>query len=103
MFIVSSQSGSSHTLQVKELASIVFGIRLFNRAIGKGGAGIDDVPGQLQVINGLKSALARRVPQRVGCQVRLSDLQSKLHNQTDEFCKLCNEYTMTINHMHRQV
>jgi len=73
---------SDKALQVKELASIVFGIRLFNRAIGKGGAGIDDVPGQLQV--------------------RLSDLQSKLHNQTDEFCKLCNEYTMTINHMHRQ-
>jgi len=73
---------SDKALQVKELASIVFGIRLFNRAISKGGAGIEDVPGQLQV--------------------RLSDLQSKLHNQTEEFCTLCNDYTMTINHMHRQ-
>lgn len=28
--------------QLKELTSIVTGIRLFNRACGKGGAGIDD-------------------------------------------------------------
>ena len=28
--------------QMKELTSIVTGIRLFNRACGKGGAGIDD-------------------------------------------------------------
>eukprot|EP00656_Telonema_subtile_P007521 TRINITY_DN13528_c0_g1_i2.p1 TRINITY_DN13528_c0_g1~~TRINITY_DN13528_c0_g1_i2.p1 ORF type:complete len:444 (-),score=119.86 TRINITY_DN13528_c0_g1_i2:113-1444(-) len=69
-------------LQVKELAHIVFGIRLFNRAIGKGGAGIEDTFGQLQK--------------------RLSELSTKIMDQSEEFTDLCGQYTITINHMHRR-
>lgn len=69
-------------LQVKELAHIVFGIRLFNRAIGKGGAGIEDTFGQLQL--------------------RLQELTTKIYDQHAEMTELCGQYSMTINHMHQQ-
>eukprot|EP00658_Telonema_sp_P-2_P021866 TRINITY_DN18719_c0_g1_i3.p1 TRINITY_DN18719_c0_g1~~TRINITY_DN18719_c0_g1_i3.p1 ORF type:complete len:579 (+),score=151.62 TRINITY_DN18719_c0_g1_i3:224-1960(+) len=68
--------------QIKELSSIVFGIRLFNRAIGKGGSGIEDTPALLME--------------------RLNELQLKLTDQHAEVTELCAQYTMTINHMHRQ-
>ena len=68
--------------QVQELASIVFGIRLFNREIGKGGTGITDVPGSL------RSALG--------------SLGEDLQEQHDKISKACENYTLTINYMHRQ-
>merc|ERR1711959_220522 len=68
--------------QVRELASIVFGIRLFNREIGKGGTGISDIP--------------------ASTTAALSKLEEALSVQRDELTALCGEYTLTINHMHRQ-
>jgi len=68
--------------QVQELASIVFGIRLFNREIGKGGTGITDVPATL------RSALG--------------SLGEDLIEQHEKISKACENYTLTINYMHRQ-
>lgn len=38
------ESGPSMCPQLSELSNIVMGIRLFNRHIGKGGAGLVDLP-----------------------------------------------------------
>jgi len=68
--------------QIKELATIVFGIRLFNREIGKGGTGITDVPGTLNA--------------------SLSTLEDSIKEQKEQMGNLCKDYAMTINYMHRQ-
>jgi len=68
--------------QVRELASIVFGIRLFNREIGKGGTGIGDVVGNLRS--------------------SLTSLEETLTEQHQKLTSLCSDYTLTINFMHRQ-
>jgi len=54
--------------QLHELANIVLGIRLFNRHIGKGGAGIKDVP---RIAAELVASLVGQVV-RVRVRVRVS-------------------------------
>lgn len=49
-------------IQLHELSNIVFGIRLFNKTIGKGGAGIDDVNATLEEeMIGVAEMLAQQV------------------------------------------
>jgi len=48
-------------MQLRELSNIIFGIRVFNRDIGKGGAAIPDVPAQLeQTLALLQADVAKR-------------------------------------------
>jgi len=68
--------------QLMELSNIVLGIRLFNRHIGKGGAGITDLP------------------------TTTAELSSKLMNQTSEELvsveELCSQYSEVIAQKYRR-
>ena len=66
--------------QLTELASIVLGIRLFNKEIGKGGAGIDDTV--------------------VLSQQEASALFYKLQAETEELSEACQQYTDVLIYAH---
>ncbi len=68
-------------LQLGELASIVMGIRLFNRRIGKGGAGIKDIPD-----------MARASAQK---------LLQVLREEKEVAQATCQEYSSTLVFAHR--
>ncbi|CAK4331323.1 unnamed protein product [Aphanomyces euteiches] len=75
-----TMSGDDKKLQLKELASIVGGIRLFNREIGKGGAGI--------------TLTLDTIHDHVAQVTRLAS------EEMEEASQVCTEYTEVLLHMH---
>jgi len=68
--------------QLDELASIVWGIRIFNRDMQKGGAGLSSVPEEVY------SQLAQAIP--------------LLRSSADEVAELCTTYSDVITNLHRK-
>jgi hypothetical protein len=62
--------------QLMELARIVLGIRLFNRAQGRGGAGIDNID---EI-----------------CPILASEIENEISKEVIAFTNLCNKYQSTI-------
>ncbi|CAK4634879.1 unnamed protein product [Aphanomyces euteiches] len=75
-----TMSGDDKKLQLKELASIVGGIRLFNREIGKGGA---DITLTLDTIHDHVAQVTRLASEEM-----------------EEASQVCTEYTEVLLHMH---
>lgn len=67
-----SESRCSGALQLKELSHLILGIRLFNWEIGKGGAGITDIP--------------KTVTDTI------AELERRVQAQVDNTAELCEQY-----------
>eukprot|EP00949_MAST-11_sp_MAST-11-sp1_P001468 g1468.t1 len=76
-----SMSRREKESQLSELASIVLGIRLFNREIGKGGAGIKDI-----------ASLAT---------AEVKDLVQILQGESDRLSSLCQDYADVLDYAWR--
>lgn len=85
--------------QLQELARIVLGIRLFNRDIGKGGAGVEDVPRfaaeeAAQLVRTGPAAAAALLSSR-GCP-QVGDISSEAERASD----VCTAYTDVLVFAH---
>lgn len=75
-----SMTAEEKEAQLQELASIVLGIRLFNREIGRGGAGLEDLPTMAH-----------------DATVQLT---TRLQKDLTEIANLCQEYTDVLLYCH---
>jgi hypothetical protein len=91
-----AQTDTEKLKQLDELWRIVWGIRLFNRENHKGGAGVQDVPGELQTLISLTNASIQQLCDQIQTVCKdfetVLSMEGKLEIDSSQRGKLIEEY-----------